>query len=157
VLRRRLRSLTDAVSRPVGRASSNLVVPTTRLLQQILDEYALPHDIDEDGDLRVIWQKCHLFFFQYGDDNEVLQARMYLVRRFPVEMRPTLALALDDWNRTRLFPKAYTVLPDDGKVGLCAEHAYDFQSGVTRNQIHHTVGVWIQTLLGFVEWVDEQI
>jgi hypothetical protein len=48
------------------------------------------------------------------------------------------------------------VLPDDGKVGICAEHAYDFERGATRDQIHHTVGVWIQTLLGFVDWVDEQ-
>jgi hypothetical protein len=145
------------VSRPASRASSGLVVPTTPLLQQILDEYGLPHSIDKDGDLRVVWDQCHLFFFHYGDDDEVLQARMYLTRRFPVEMRPTLALALDDWNRTRLFPKAYTVLPDDGKVGICAEQAYDFERGATRDQIHHTVGVWIQTLLVFVDWVDEQI
>jgi hypothetical protein len=157
VLRRRLRSLADAVSRPVGRTSSVLVIPTTPLLQQILDEYGLRHSIDEDGDLRVHWEKCTLFFFHYGDDNEVLQARMYLTRRFPVEMRPRLALALDDWNRTKLFPKAYTVLPDDGKVGICAEQCFDFEPGATRDQIHHTVGVWIDTLLRFVEWVDEQI
>ena len=134
-----------------------MVVPTTPMLQQLLDEYGLAHAIDEDGDLTVTFDNCHLFFFQYGDDDEVLQARMYLTRRFPVEMRPTLALALDDWNRTRLFPKAYTVLPDDGKVMICAEHAYDFAAGATRDQIHHTVGVWIQTLLGFVEWIDKQI
>jgi hypothetical protein len=157
VLRRRLRSLADAVSRPVGRSASVMVIPTTPLLQQILDEYGLRHSIDEDGDLRVHWEKCTLFFFHYGNDDEVLQARMYLTRRFPVEMRPRLALALDDWNRTKLFPKAYTVLPDDGKVGICAEQCFDFEPGATRDQIHHTVGVWIDTLLRFVEWVDEQI
>jgi hypothetical protein len=157
VLRRRLRSFADAVSRPVGRTASIMVVPTTALLQQVLDEYGLKHSIDEDGDLQVRWEKCSLFFFHYGDDNEVLQARMYLNRRFPVEMRPTLALALDDWNRTKLFPKAYTVLPDDGMVGICAEQAFDFERGATRDQIHHTVGVWIDTLLRFTEWVEEQI
>lgn len=143
------------MSRPASRPT--FVFPTTPLLQDILDEYGLKHWIDADGDLAVKWPNCQLYFFQNGEENEVLQARMYLLRRFPVEMRPRLALALDDWNRTRLFPKAYTILPDDGKLGICAEHVYDFELGATRDQLHHTVGVWIQTLLGFADWVDEQL
>ena len=134
-----------------------LVVPTTPLLQQILDEYGLVHSIDEDGDLTVRWEKCNVFFFYYGDRKEVLQARLYLKRRFTVDLRPSIALLVDDWNRTKLFPKAYTVLPDDGVVGICAEQAYDFETGVTRQQLKYTVGVWIDTLLRFAEWVDEQV
>jgi len=156
VLRRRLRSLAEAVSRPTGRASSLMVIPNTPLLQQVLDEYGLKHTIDQDGDLQVPWEKCQLYFFQYGEQNEVLQLRLYLTRRFPVETRPAIALALDDWNRTKLFPKAYTVLPDDGMVGICAEQVHDFHVGATRDQIHHTVGAWIETLLRFANWVDEQ-
>ena len=157
MVRRRLRSLAEAVSRPTKRSNGTLIIPTTALLQQILDEYGLKHAIDDDGDLMVRWERCSVFFFHYGDEHEVLQARMYLNRRFPVEMRPTLALALDDWNRTKLFPKAYTVLPDDGMVGICAEQCFDFEPGGTREQVQHTVGVWIDTLLRFAEWVEEQI
>jgi hypothetical protein len=156
VLRRRLRSFAEAVSRPAGRMSSVMVRPNTLLLRQVLDEYGLKHTIDEDGDLQVRWEKFQLYFFHYGDDNEVLQLRLYLNRRFPVESRPALALALDDWNRTKLFPKAYTVLPDDGMVGICAEQVHDFDVGATRDQIHHTIGVWVQSLLRFADWVDEQ-
>ena len=156
VLRRRLRSLAEAVSRPTGRALSLMVIPNTPLLQQVLDEYGLKHTIDQDGDLQVPWEKCQLYFFQYGEQNEVLQLRLYLTRRFPVETRPAIALALDDWNRTKLFPKAYTVLPDDGMVGICAEQVHDFHVGATRDQIHHTVGAWIETLLRFANCVDEQ-
>jgi hypothetical protein len=58
VLRRRLRSLAEAVSRPTGRASSLMVIPNTPLLQQVLDEYGLKHTIDQDGDLQVPWEKC---------------------------------------------------------------------------------------------------
>lgn len=134
-----------------------MVVPTTPMLEQILDEFELKHSIDQDGDLALRWENCSIFFFHYGEHDEVLQARMYLNRRFSVELRPTLALALDDWNRTKLFPKAYTMLPDDGIVGICAEQSYDFELGATREQIQHTVGVWIDTLLRFAEWVDEQI
>ena len=82
---------------------------------------------------------------------------MYLNRRFDVDLRPTLALMLDDWNRTKLFPKAYTVLPDDGMVGICAEQCYDFEAGVTRDQLKYTVGHVDRHLLRFADWVDDQV
>ncbi len=134
-----------------------MILPTTALLQQILDEFGLRHSIDEDGDLTVRWEKCSLFFFYYGERSEVLQARMYLNRRFSVDMRASVALMLDDWNRTKLFPKAYTVLPDDGMVGICAEQSYDFEVGATREQVKYAVGIWMDSLLRFVEWIDEQV
>jgi hypothetical protein len=138
-------------------AGGTLVLPSTPLLQQILDEFGLRHSVDDDGDLTVRWEKCSLFFFFYGERQEVLQARMYLNRRFSVDMRSSVALMLDDWNRTKLFPKTYTVLPDDGMVGICAEQSFDFEVGATREQVKYTVGVWVDTLLRFAEWVDEQV
>jgi hypothetical protein len=165
VFRRRPRdgatSVDATIARPAGSGGirnrgETFVVPTNALLQQILDEYGLKHTTDDDGDLTVRWESCNIFFFYYGDKREVLQARLYLNQRFPVEMRPTFTQMLDDWNRTRLFPKAYTVLPDDGMVGICAEQCHDFEAGVTREQLKYTVGVWIDTLLRFAQWVEDQ-
>src|SRR5206468_794176 len=72
-----------------------MVLPTVALVQQILDEFGLKHAVDDDGDLVVRWEKCSVFFFFYGQRNEVLQARMYLNRRFSVENRGQIALMLD--------------------------------------------------------------
>jgi hypothetical protein len=134
-----------------------MVLPTPALVQQILDEFGLKHAIDEDGDLVVRWEKCSVYLFFYGDKGEILQARLYVNRRFDVEARSSLALLLDEWNRSKLFPKAYTVLPDDGRVGLCAEQCHDFDPGVTRAQLKYAIGLWIDTLLRFGDWVDEQV
>ena len=134
-----------------------MVMPTLALVQQLLDEFGLKHQIDEDGDLVVRWEKCSVFFFFYGERREILQARLYMNRRFDVENRGALTLLLDEWNRVKLFPKAYTVLPDDGRVGVCAEQCYDFESGATRGQLKYAVGLWIDTLLRFNDWVDEQV
>jgi hypothetical protein len=133
------------------------VLPTVPFVQQLLDEFGLKHGIDDDGDLAVRWEKCSVYFFFYGDRKEVLQARLYLNRRFSADMRATLAVLLDEWNRTKLFPKAYTVLPDDGMVGMCAEHCQDFEGGATRAQLKYTIGMWIDTLLRFADWVDDQV
>ena len=133
-----------------------MVVPTLALLKQILDEYGLLHVLDEDGDLVVRWTNCQIFFFRYGENDEVLQARLYLSERYDVDVRPALTVLLDDWNRTKLFPKAYTVLPDDGRVAVCAEQVFDFEAGITRDGLKYTVGVWIHSLLQFADWISEQ-
>jgi hypothetical protein len=133
------------------------VLPSVALVQQLLDEFGLKHSIDDDGDLTVRWEKCSVYFFFYGDKSEVLQARLYLNRRFSVDNRSALALLLDEWNRTKLFPKAYTVLPDDGMVGVCAEQVFDFEAGATRAQLKYAIGIWLDTLLRFADWLDEQV
>jgi Putative bacterial sensory transduction regulator len=162
VFRRRVRaaasqSAQSLIGRAGTRGGGTEVAPTNALIQQVLDEYGLKHAIDDDGDLTVRWENCSIFFFYYGEKREVLQSRLYLNRRFSVDLRPSVALMLDDWNRTKLFPKAYTVLPDDGMVGICAEQCFDFEAGVTRDQLKYTIGGWIDTLLRFAQWVEEQI
>ena len=147
-------SLTSRRRDPNG---NTFVLPTVPLVQQLLDEFGLKHGIDDDGDLAVRWEKCSVYFFFYGERKEVLQARLYLNRRFNADMRATLAVLLDEWNRTKLFPKAYTVLPDDGMVGICAEQCQDFEGGVTRAQLKYAIGMWVDTLLRFADWVDDQV
>jgi hypothetical protein len=144
-------------ARRVEPGGGTLVTPTVPLVQQLLDEFGLRHGIDEDGDLTVRWEKCSIYFFFYGERHEVLQARMYLNRRFDVETRTTLTMLLDEWNRTKLFPKAFTILPDDGMVGICAEQCHDFEAGATRAQLKYAVGMWIDSLLRFCDWLDDQL
>lgn len=151
------RSAEPLASRPREPAGGTMVLPSIALVQQLLDEFGLKHQLDGDGDLVVRWEKYSIYFFCYGERHEVLQARLYLNRRFSVEVRGPLALLLDEWNRTKLFPKAYTVLPDDGMVGVCGEHSFDFETGATRVQLKYAVGMWIDTLLRFAEWIDEQL
>jgi hypothetical protein len=158
VFRRRLRPEPDSlIARRPERGNATLVTPTIALVQQLLDEFGLKHSIDDDGDLVVRWEQCSIYFFFYGERHEVLQARIYLNRRFSVDTRSTLVLVLDEWNRTKLFPKAFTILPDDGMVGICAEQCNDFDAGVTRGQLKYAVGMWIDTLLRFSNWLEDQL
>lgn len=158
MFRRRNRAeLAGALARPAEAGSGTLVLPTLALVEQLLDEFGLKHTVDDDGDLVVRWEKCSIFVFFYGEKHEILQVRLYLNRRFDVDQRAAIALLLDEWNRSKLFPKAYTVLPDDGRVGICAEQCYDFDPGVTRSQLKYTLGLWIDTLLRFSDWLDDQV
>ena len=93
------------------------MLPRNEVLEQILREYRLRSLIDADGDLTVRWDKFSIYFFHYGQDEEVLQARLYLNRRFEVELRPTLALVLDDWNRSKLSRRPTRCCPTTGWSG----------------------------------------
>jgi hypothetical protein len=156
--RRSQRDLDESLaSRSREPRANTMVLPTLALIEQILDEYGLKHSVDDDGDLVVRWESCSVYVFFYGERGEILQARLYLNRRFDVDNRGAIALLLDEWNRSKLFPKAYTVLPDDGLVGICAEQCYDFESGASREQIKYTIGLWLDTLLRFNDWIDEQL
>lgn len=157
MFRRKPRPAAALTQRRAEPGGGTLVIPTVALVQQLLDEYGLRHTIDEDGDLVVRWEKCSVYFFFYGERREVLQARMYLNRRFSVDTRATLTLLLDEWNRTKLFPKAFTILPDDGMVGICAEQCYDYEAGATRAQLKYAIGMWIDTLLRFSDWLEDQL
>ena len=134
-----------------------LVMPSLPLVQQLLDEFGLKHSIDDDGDLTVRWERCTIYFFFSGERGELVRARAYLNKWSDVDNRTTLMVLLDEWNRTRALPKAFTILPDEGLVGICGEHAYDFAAMATREQIKFTVGFWIETLLHFAEWIEEQL
>ena len=155
MFRLRLPLRSDAARRRVE--GSEPLLPSVDLVRDILDEFGLTHTNDADGDLMVRWESGTVFFFFYGERREVLQARLYLDRRFTVEARGALALLLDEWNRTKLYPKAYTVLPDNGVVGVCAEHCYDFEKGTTRDQVKYAIGLWLETLLRFASWIDRQV
>ncbi len=140
-----------------GSGSTVALRPTRVLVQELLDGFGLAHILDKDGDITVEWENCTIYFLFYGEARDVLQARMYLARRFSVEARPTLVMMLDDWNRTKLAPKAYTLLPDDGLVGIGAEQCFDFELGMPREALAYTIASWIDSLLRFAEWVDEQV
>ena len=155
MFRLRLPLRSDATRR--REETSEPLLPSADLVRDVLDEFGLTHTTDADGDLMVRWESGTVFFFFYGERREVLQARLYLDRRFSVDARSALTLLLDEWNRTKLYPKAYTVLPDNGVVGVCAEHCYDFEKGTTREQVKYAIGLWLETLLRFAAWIDRQV
>jgi len=128
------------------------VRPSLELLQNILRELDIRSFVDDEGDLGCIWEGCRIYFFFAGPDQEILRVQAILDRRFDIDQKPWLLDVADDWNRTRMFGKAYTSVGDDGRVGLCAEHVFDFAVPVERSVLVYMVRWWISSLLKFSSW-----
>lgn len=126
------------------------------LVQDVLRESAIRFFVDDEGDIGSIWDNCHIYFFLHGEHGEILQLRVYLPRHFDIGDKAMLLDLLDEWNRTKMFPKAYTVTADDGQVTVTAEHTFDFEPGVPRELLRFTINGWVSTLLRFVEWFGDR-
>jgi hypothetical protein len=90
--------------------------------------------VDEDGDLTGTWDGSRFWFLLLGEQQEILQVRGRWHRTLPLEQRRALALAINDWNRERIWPKAY-VREEDGALAVYAEVSADLEPGVTDVQL----------------------
>ena len=100
--------------------------------------------IDAEGDLTGTWDDNRFWFLLLGDDDEILQVRGRWRRQLPVEHRRALALALNDWNRERIWPKVY-VREEEGALSLYSEVSVDLERGATDAQIGQAIACGLGT------------
>ena len=90
--------------------------------------------VDDDGDLTGTWDGSRFWFLLLGEHDEIVQVRGRWQRQVPLEQRGAVSLALNDWNRERIWPKAY-VREEEGMLALYSEVSADFEPGATDAQL----------------------
>ncbi len=90
--------------------------------------------VDDDGDLTGTWDGSRFWFLLLGEHDEIVQVRGRWQRQVPLEQRGAVSLALNDWNRERIWPKAY-VREEEGMLALYSEVSADFEPGATHAQL----------------------
>ncbi len=99
---------------------------------------------DEDDDLTGTWDGDRFWFLLLGEHQEVLQIRGRWHRTVPEERRAAALLAVNDWNRERIWPKAY-VRSEDGELALYSEVSVDLEHGATDDQLAQLVACGLGT------------
>jgi len=100
--------------------------------------------VDDDGDLTGTWDGSRFWFLLLGEQQEILQVRGRWHRQLALEHRPALALAVNDWNRERIWPKAY-LREEEGALALYSEVSADYEPGVTDLQLAQLVSCGLGT------------
>ncbi len=100
--------------------------------------------LDEDGDLTGTWDGSRFWFLLLGEHEEILQVRGRWSRALPLEHRTALGLAVNDWNRERIWPKAY-VREEEGLLALYCEVSTDLEAGATDDQLAQLVACGLGT------------
>jgi hypothetical protein len=121
--------------KPTKRADDEPPRPVTR---DRLADYLLGRGyrfvVDDDGDLTGTWDGSRFWFLLLGEQHEIVQVRGRWHRTLTVEQRRGVSLALNDWNRDRIWPKAY-VREEDGQLALYSEVSMDLEAGATDAQL----------------------
>ena len=85
-------------------------------------------EIDQDGDLRGMWEG-QLFCFRFlGDSQEVLSIIAFMSETIPAKYEADLLLFLEGWHREYLWPKAYFHREAKGGLRLVAEVNSDYEA-----------------------------
>jgi hypothetical protein len=127
--------------------------PLTRdRVAETLDAHGYHHRIDDDGDLTGVWNESRFWFLLLGEEHEILQVRGRWHRQLPVAGRRAVTLALNDWNRERIWPKLY-VREEEGQLAIYSEVSTDLEHGVTAEQLDQIVscgrGTGVQAFASF--------
>ena len=96
--------------------------------------------VDDDGDLTGTWDGSRFWFLLLGEQQEILQVRGRWHRTLQLDQRDAAALAVNDWNRERIWPKAY-LREEEGVLALYSEVSADFEPGVTEPTAGPAAGV----------------
>jgi hypothetical protein len=137
--------------------SAGGLAPLTRdRIEAALKSRSWNYQIDSDGDIGGIWDNNVFYFFQYGEQKEILQIRGRWNQALPIELRPQALLAIDEWHLTKIWPKGYTRVDDQGRLWVHSEHSVDWEHGVTDEQLILTIQCGITTSLSMYRFLAEK-
>lgn len=147
-----------ALPKPVKRPASGL--PPRPLARDRVAAYLRLRGyrfvVDDDGDLTGTWDGHRFWFLLLGDKQEILQVRGRWSRSLPLEQRAALGLAVNDWNRERIWPKAY-LREEEGLLALYSEVSADLEAGVTDDQLAQLVACGLGTGMQLFTTLEGQL
>lgn len=144
--------------RPKTRAPGEVRERATPLTRDRVAAYLLARGyrfvLDDDGDLTGTWDGSRFWFLLLGEHGEILQVRGRWQRTLPTSRRTSVLLAVNDWNRERIWPKVY-VREEDGELALYSEVSVDLEHGVTTDQLAQLVACGLGTGVQMFSVLDE--
>lgn len=93
--------------------------------------------LDDEGDIGIPWRyvTVHVIF----QDTRAVQLRGVWQRISDTEHLTDLRRLVEEWNETRIGPKAYVTVSDGGVVRLHGEVTYPLDAGMTDAQLEDFV------------------
>ncbi|MCL2788971.1 MAG: YbjN domain-containing protein [Micrococcales bacterium] len=130
---------------------------TRERIEAVLKAHDWTYHIDSDGDVGGLWDNSIFFFSQLGQQKEILQVRGRWHQSQPIERRADIRALIDEWHDTKIWPKGYTKVDDQGKCWVFGEHSVDWEHGVADKQLDLTICSSLVTTLGMFEFLGERL
>ncbi|MCL2090663.1 MAG: YbjN domain-containing protein [Micrococcales bacterium] len=123
---------------------------------QCLTRRGYRYVVDPDGDLTGTWNAHRFWFLLLGDERDVVQVRGRWARTLTTAQRRPALLALNDWNRERIWPKSY-LREEEGRLAVYAEVSVDLEAGATDDQLDQILTCGLGTSVQLFKALDNQV
>jgi len=122
-----------------------------------LDYLNLRYLTDADGRLIVLWDRYAVLYALAGPADEILMMRGRPHATVPAEWADRAYRAVNEWNHTRRFGKAYVGDPNErGDLSLFAEVQVPLLCGVHDGLLMELVDCAAMTARTFVDWLYDE-
>ena len=110
--------------------------------------------VHDEGDIGIPWRyvTVHAIF----QDTRAVQMRGIWHRIADTEHLTQLRALVEDWNTTRIGPKAYLTVADGGVVRLHGEYTYPLEAGMTDRQLEDFVFGGCRLIVALMHEAEEQ-
>ncbi|WP_128773426.1 YbjN domain-containing protein [Actinomyces oricola] len=105
----------------------------TDRVQECVRALGLRFFVDDEGDIGIPWRYVTVHTVFQG--TRALQLRGMWHRIADTEHLAALRRLVEEWNATRIGPKAYLTVADAGVVRLHGEYTYPLEAGMTDAQL----------------------
>lgn len=109
--------------------------------------------VDDEGDIGIPWRyvTVHAIF----QDSRAIQLRGVWHRIADTEHLAALRRLIEEWNATRIGPKAYVTVADGGVVRLHGEVTYPIEKGMTDAQLDDFVFTGCRLVVALMREAEE--
>jgi len=116
-------------------------------IEAVLRRQSWAYQVDSDGDVGGTWNGNTFYFFVTGEHDEILHVQGRWNDSLTPQRRAEVLDLIDAWHQESYWPKAYTRLNEHGDIDVFAEHAVDWEFGVTDDQLFETMLCAVATAL----------
>ncbi|EJF48113.1 putative bacterial sensory transduction regulator [Schaalia georgiae F0490] len=96
------------------------------------------------------------FLISFDSDGRFMSVRgAWITGLDGAEAQHPMFAAADNWNREKYFPTVYTLISEDGSLGVFADLTVDTKAGLTEAQLRDAVGSGISTGVSAIQYMKE--
>lgn len=125
-------------------------------VKKFFDSRGFRYWVGRDGSIAYLHNEGNLHFLTRGERDEVLCVFGTWSGSLPMDCLEQVREFIRNWHRTRLWPKCYHSIDDNGRIRIYTELNTDYESGVADEQLDLTIRCGLSTsILFFLKLTDE--
>ena len=130
---------------------------TRERIEAALGANGWKYTVDEDGDIGGLWENSIFFFLRGGEQRHILLIRGRWDSYQPIDRRAQIRELLDEWHDSKIWPKGFTNVDDEGRLWVLAEHSLDCEHGVTDEQLNLVIKSTLKASVTMFQFLGERL